>query len=367
MLVVVASVSGLVFGLTSGASASSTSTVSTATTASSSLVWQSPVPIDSLANPPTDHPITGISCPTTTFCAMVDSAGYALTYNGKSWTTPTLVLVSPYSSEPGDTGSFSAVSCPSSTFCVAGGVEPTSANPVSVYSIYNGTSWSAPVALDATTTQTGSSDPGMLSVSCPTTTFCMAGFLDGAYATYNGTSWTMDSTGLPFIYYSSTTYVDGPVASLSCLSATFCAASSYIIMASTNEHELLTATWDGTGWTSGYDGGQVTGATSISCGSPSSCVVVQGVGGNSDQPAVTYNGSTWTTASTADDTANVVEAVSCPTASSCTGVDSGGNAVTYNGTSWGTPMPVFSAGTAQAISCPTTSFCVAGTSDGAAS
>jgi len=222
------------------------------------------------------------------------------------------------------------------------------------------------VTLDSTSPYDGSSDPGMLSVSCPTATFCMAGFLDGAYATYNGTSWTMDSTGLPFLYYS-TTWEDGPVASVSCPTITFRAASSDITLASGSGLELLTATWNGTGWTAGYDGGQATGTTSVSCGSDASCVVVQGTGGNSDVPSVDWNGSTWATGAAVDDSANVMDAVSCPAATSCVGVDSAGNAVSYNGTSWGTPAPVFLAGAAQAVSCPTTSFCVAGTSDGAAS
>ena len=52
---------------------------------------------------------------------------------------------------------------------------------------YNGTSWSAPVVVDRVTS--------LVSVSCPTTSFCAAVGDDGSAFTYDGSSWTTSSGG----------------------------------------------------------------------------------------------------------------------------------------------------------------------------
>ena len=51
-----------------------------------------------------------MSCPTTTFCVAVDTAGNAYTYNGSTWTAT-----------PIDAANLTlySVSCPSSSFCAA--------------------------------------------------------------------------------------------------------------------------------------------------------------------------------------------------------------------------------------------------------
>src|SRR5271168_2586277 len=72
-------------------------------------------------------------------------------------------------------------------------------------------SWSAPSAVDDT------SGISLTSVSCPTTTFCMAIGGGGSYLTYNGSHWSAPGTIL----------AEDPVASVSCVSSTFCAAVDY--------------------------------------------------------------------------------------------------------------------------------------------
>ncbi|MGA2806015.1 MAG: hypothetical protein ABSF89_16775 [Acidimicrobiales bacterium] len=70
---------------------------------------------------------------------------------------------------------------------------------------YNGSSWSAPVAVDKVTS--------LVSVSCPTTSFCAAVGDDGSAFTYNGSSWTTFSG------------VDtNPFEGVSCASSSFCVA-----------------------------------------------------------------------------------------------------------------------------------------------
>ena len=51
-----------------------------------------------------------ISCPLTSFCAMVDSYAYAFIYSGSSWSSPDEI-------DPGNY--LESVSCPTTSFCVA--------------------------------------------------------------------------------------------------------------------------------------------------------------------------------------------------------------------------------------------------------
>ena len=54
-----------------------------------------------------------MSCPTSAFCAAVDSEGYLLTFNGSTWSTPGHVLTVDADHPAGPTG----VSCPTASFC----------------------------------------------------------------------------------------------------------------------------------------------------------------------------------------------------------------------------------------------------------
>ena len=52
-------------------------------------------------------------------------------------------------------------------------------------------------------------------------------------------------------------------------------------------------------------------------------------------------------------------ALSCPSPTSCTAVDSSGNATTFNGSTWATPQIIDAHHQLVGLSCPTTGFCVA--------
>ena len=66
------------------------------------------------------------------FCAAVDHTGNAVTYNGKTWTTPH--SVDPHSE-------FLAVACASATFYVATGGHVRGIGGVASAAMYNGTTW----------------------------------------------------------------------------------------------------------------------------------------------------------------------------------------------------------------------------------
>jgi hypothetical protein len=53
-----------------------------------------------------------VSCPTSHFCVVVDSAGRVVGYNGHNWTRPVTIV-------KGVPNVIDDVSCPSTRFCVA--------------------------------------------------------------------------------------------------------------------------------------------------------------------------------------------------------------------------------------------------------
>lgn len=188
--------------------------------------WSAPQRIDRTTFPD----LTSVSCSSPTFCAAVDGDGNGFVYNGRRWSSPqeadpqgwTLVSRAvPVVSCPADglcvgvdqennvffyvAGNWqaasttaarvpaqvsydNAISCGSSTFCVA-------SQNLGQLIAYNGTQWSLPVAVDPTNF--------IVSVSCASPTFCAAvdgvlppgfnresGGGNGEVVTYDGISWS---------------------------------------------------------------------------------------------------------------------------------------------------------------------------------
>src|ERR1700693_4863424 len=93
--------------------------------------------------------------------------------------TPTRVATSTLNWTKGTTivnpgGGVNAVSCPTSTFCVA--VDRTGA-----VSSFNGTKWSPPQTVDKYN--------DLVAISCPTVSFCMATDTVGDYIAMNNGTW----------------------------------------------------------------------------------------------------------------------------------------------------------------------------------
>ena len=118
--------------------------------------WSSPLSVDPKGI------LSSVSCPTTTFCAAVDGSGYEVNFNGSTWSSPLGI---------DSNGTLSSVSCPSATFCEAVDYNGNALN-------FNGSTWSSPLNID----------PGRVldSVSCPSATFCMAVDDKGNALTYGG-------------------------------------------------------------------------------------------------------------------------------------------------------------------------------------
>jgi hypothetical protein len=302
--------------------------------------WTTPVRIDN------GSPLTSVSCVAALFCAAVDSSGDALTYNGSSWSAPASIGAT----------SLTSVSCVSALFCAA---VDSSGDALT----YNGSSWSTPVPID-----NGSySGNGLDSVSCASASFCVAVDGSGNALTYNGSSWSApDSTDSR-----------EDLSSVSCTSASFCVAVG-TIESGGGSYGGYAVTYNGSSWGTPASIGNNAYPSSVSCTSASFCVAVGTIesgGGSYGGYAVTYNGSSWSTPASIGNNA-YPSSVSCTSASFCIAVGheengSGGNttttgassyegyAVTYDGSSWGAPSNIDGDSYPSSVSCVSVSSCVA--------
>jgi hypothetical protein len=294
-----------------------------------------------------------LSCVSASFCLAVDSSGNAFAYNGTSW--------SPAASVGLDA---TAVSCASQTFCMA-----TAGGQAAVFS---GSAWSAPA--------TASNADQIVSVSCPSDSFCLAVSAAGLGYTYSTSGWSSGADAAAPIGF----------VQVSCASATFCAAVN-----SGGQAYFYTGAWSGpttlnaSGGMNGVscaagttfcmalaDGSYYTtdngttwsGPTSLetgkawvgSCASATSCLLTDGAG------VFVLSGSTWASSAAPGSGGGphgFPYSISCPTASFCVAVDWSGAYLTYNGTAWSEPQSIGSQASAvDSVSCTSPTFCLAVTS-----
>jgi hypothetical protein len=241
----------------------------------------------------------------------VDGAGSALTFNGSGWSAPSGI-------DPQNV--LTSVSCASSSFCVAVTHSGHAAT-------FNGSSWSPPAIVD-------SNGYGFSSVACPSSSFCVA--VDGGNGNafiFDGSAWgpaaNIDSGGEGF-------------RTVSCASATFCVAVDYYDRA---------LTFNGTSWSAPVSTANA-GTSSVSCPSASFCAAAAGNG------VTTFNGSNWSTPTRISP--NILTAISCASGSLCAAWDSAGSAMSFDGSAWSPPVQADGyLDFVTSVSCPTVSFCAA--------
>ena len=188
------------------------------------------------------------SCPTTTFCAVVeaDKVRISTAPTGGSWTSTKLQSTT--------TGTLTGISCPSTTLCVATattGALITSTNPTGGTSAWTRTAISG----------------RFMGISCPSTTFCVAVTLGGAVFTSTNpaggaSAWTSAK-------------VTGRFTAINCPTTTLCVAG-------TQTGKLYTSTNPAGGasaWSIPWGTSVSTLAISaISCASAALCVAVTATG-----------------------------------------------------------------------------------------
>ena len=210
-----------------------------------------------------------------------------------------------------------SISCPSTSFCVA-------TDNAGHALTYNGSTWSAPSDIDGS---------NALTVFCRSSSSCVAGDSAGNVLTYNGSTWSSPSN------------VDGTndLLSISCPSASFCAAVDF-------SGNVLT--YNGTSWSAASNIDGTTALNSVSCPTTTFCKAVDSAGN-----AFSYNGTTWSSADI--DGTNPLVTVSCPTTSFCAAVGFAGHALTFNGVSWSAASDIDGTNDLIGASCPSATFCAA--------
>jgi hypothetical protein len=277
--------------------------------------WSAAQPIDA------NNGFASVSCPTSSFCVAVDSAGNAYTFSGASWSAGRQVDSSG--------NGLNAVSCASSSFCAA-----TDSGPDAF--IYSNGRWSSTSLVGS-----GGNRATLTSVSCPAVGFCVATGLNDAY-TYSGGKW---SAGRPV-------QINNQLTSISCATSSFCAAvddGGYVYTYSVGS------------WSAGQDiDTDGRGLIAVSCPASGFCVAA-----DSGPDAYVYSNGHWSGTSLVGAGGNpaTLTSVSCPAAGFCvaTGLE---DAYTYSGGTWSTGQTVENDLTLKSISCPTRSFCVAADSAG---
>ncbi len=193
--------------------------------------------------------------------------------------------------------------------------------------------WSSPDSI-------GPSGGGFKSISCTSSSFCVAVKSNGNAYTFNGGSWSGPATS-----------AGGSSVSVSCTSPSFCVA-----VTSTGG----AYTYDGASWSGPASTGAGGSLVSVSCTSSSFCLAIDSSGG-----AFTYNSTSWTPAQSIGST-GAFKSVSCTSSGFCVAITSDGGAFTYNGTSWTPAQSIDPSGAFKSVLCTSSGFCVAITSDGGA-
>ena len=230
---------------------------------------------------------------------------------------------------------FGTISCPTSSFCMAVGSDMTK---------YNGTRWSNPIAMAAA--------PNYIdvdAVSCSSSAFCAA--INGGYAyTFNGSSWAT-----PVLIDSADADSEGvsPESfAISCTSPRFCLALE------APDSKLII--FDGSSWVPAPSSPRMS-VTSISCVSRVFCLAI-GSGLLSVEVSAIFNGVRWSAPAAIPADSGPVS-VSCVNRDFCVAVGGfeTGAAWVFNGSRW-TATPTFGDSPnieVDSVSCGGLKFCVA--------
>jgi hypothetical protein len=339
-------------------------------------VWTaSPVVSPSTTN---NSSLVGTTCATSSFCLAVGSETLTAStvpvieqWNGIAWSVVSNIPV------PSGTtnNSLSSVSCAGPTFCMAVGSDGPTASALPLIEQWNGTAWSVVPAVNPT----GSTATTLSAVSCLSTTSCMA-VGQGVVATnavllaesWNGTSWSTLSTPDP------TGSTAASFGGVSCVTPTSCTAVGFDTVGANTL--TLAEIWNGSTWTvqstPNPAPGTAASLAAVTCTGSSNCVAVgaftNGASLNRNLIEV-WNGSTWSVATTPDASTTLPDklaGVACVSATSCTAVGQTGTtptptplALSWNGVAWSlatTPGLGSSTGTAlNGAACLTDWACIA--------
>ena len=278
--------------------------------------------------------LNAVSCvPETTDCVVTDGKGNALYSTNVSVTSS--AAWTPWSGPAGAAPS-EAVSCPESSLCtLADGQVEEGIGGNMYYATSLGGTWN----------EAFSPTYGVLAISCPTTSFCVATqehLGDIRYSTKPASpEWTALSIGA------------GAMNAVDCISPSFCAVvdgSGHVHVANTEAKIQEAAGWRST------DIDETKALHGVACTSRASCFAVDGEGNVLD---LTIDSGGGATVSKHDiDGTNDLTAITCTEGFMCVAVDSNGNVFmsSNDGATWNEQLALGSDLTS--VSCASISLCV---------
>ncbi|HZT95553.1 MAG TPA: Ig domain-containing protein [Chloroflexota bacterium] len=283
-----------------------------------SIAWGSAHRVEASNN------LKSVSCPAAYFCAAVDDAGNAFTFDGRRWKT--------YHDVDSGTGGFGSVACVSAKSCWA-------ADSQGFVSHFDGRGWSAPASVD--------SSPGVyFGLACPTATFCAGADGNGSAFTHQKGRWRRVSIG-----------GQPEFQSIGCSGSKFC-------MAGDSSGDVTTwngAHWSGPHTTPASASGPYDPISTIACLGSHMCVAGTVYGG----AEVWRNGHWSAMQALATNGASMVGAA-CFAGSTCFMVDGYGEVFTWRSGRWTKSPAVDPSGNpgllpngADGLSCASPSFCAA--------
>jgi hypothetical protein len=277
----------------------------------------------------TTNELFGVACPSATSCFAVGDYYVGPFYqtlieswNGNSWS----IVPSPNTSTS-ITNSLEGVTCTSPTSCIAVGITNNGTNLQTLVESWDGASWTI-----VTSPNTSASQDNLLSsVSCTSSTSCVAAgrYYNGSYfqtliESWDGASWTIVPS------QNTSPGQSNVLTSVSCPTTTSCMAAGEYYDGS--HQRTLIESWDGNSWT--IVPSPNTSSTlnnvlrGISCSSPSNCLTVGyandgTLGGISTTLVESWDGNSWTivpSPNTSATRSNVLVSISCSSSTSCMAV-----------------------------------------------
>jgi YVTN family beta-propeller protein len=227
-------------------------------------------------------------------CAVGGLAG-VLVLPGVAAANPTLWTIASSPNEGTAGSSLDAVSCVGTTFCMAAGnfiSSSSSSLDQNLVETWNGTAWSIVSSRDE-----GSGSNGLASVSCVSSSFCVAvgssqktsssSIYQSLIESWNGATWSVVSSP-------DKGSGDNELNTVSCVSSSFCVAGGS--HASGSSTKTLVESWNGTKWSIVTSPNEGTTSTleGVSCVNARDCKAV-GIGSDDYGLIESWNGKAWST------------------------------------------------------------------------
>jgi hypothetical protein len=309
--------------------------------------------------------LSGVSCTSAASCVAVGYYdGTAQQTLAESWNGITWSIVA---SANFGTGSnyLSSVTCTSSTDCVAVGGIVSVGQAFTLVETSTGSTWSI------NSSGTANADGFLTGVSCGSPTTCMA-VGPSVSESSNGSAWSVDLTPTPGI--------DTTINGVSCTSSTSCTAVGYAASVAFGFFQTVVESWDGSTWSvvnSPDEGNGDSYLNAVSCPSATSCTAVgyyhTATSALERTLVETWNGSAWSLAVSPNEgtTDNALNGVSCTSSTSCTAAGyeidyklllAESLAESWNGSAWSlasTPNLGLYDNGLSDVSCTSSTFCMA--------